>query len=164
MRQGILVLGLGSRLMMDDGAGVAVVEALASQGREVPGVPVRYEVGETDFAYSLALAGQAGQLILVDAVAAGLPPGSVSVWRLGELRAAGPGLSQHQAHLVDLLLQSGLDVPALLIGIEPYRVAFHLGLSPEMEAQLDEIAARVWAAIARIVTGRLDRIDRGHGL
>lgn len=84
-----LVLGLGSRLLMDDGVGIAVVEALA----ERPFCAARYEVVETDFAHGLALAEEANRLILVDAVAAGGNPGAVNVWHLCELGPTGPGLS-----------------------------------------------------------------------
>lgn len=143
----VTVLGLGNRLLMDDGVGVAVVETLAR--RQARSGPVRYEVVETDFAYGLVLAEEADRLILVDAVTAGAEPGTVSVWRLCELGSAGPGLSLHQAHLVDLLLRSGQATSAVLVGIEPFRIGFHWGLSAEMEERFE----RTVEDVGRVVEG-----------
>lgn len=145
----LLVLGLGNRLMMDDGVGVAVVEALARQ--QPPGERVRYEVVETDFAYGLELAAQAERLVLVDAVEFGGRPGEVATLPLREIDPAGPGLSLHHAHLVDLLLCREPETAAVLVGIEPFQIGFHLGLSTEMEQRFEQIVAQVKGEIERLL-------------
>lgn len=134
----MLVLGLGNRLMMDDGIGVEVVERLASQPDGI-----RYAVAETDFAYALELAAEAASVLIVDAAMTGGAPGTVSLLPLADLAVARPGLSMHQLHFVDLLLQLGLPKRGALIGIEPAQIEFHLGLSDELRPRLDEIVSHV---------------------
>lgn len=140
-----LVLGVGNRLMMDDGVGIAVVELLARS--QPPDGEVRYEIGETDFAYCLELAEQTDRLILVDAVATDQRPGDVTLVPLKQISPSGPGLSLHHAHLVDLLLQRDPQTNAVLVGIEPFEIAFHWGLSPELEGEFDRIVRAVKEAI-----------------
>lgn len=141
----LLVLGIGNRLMMDDGVGVLVVEALAAR-RPVEAI---YAVGETDVDYCLDLALLAPYLILVDAAATGRAPGTVTTFPLGEVTAMGAGLSLHHVHLLDLLHQHQPRKRGALIGIEPYRVDFHWGLSGELAERWDQILTGVEAAIAQ---------------
>lgn len=144
----VLVLGVGNRLMMDDGVGVAVVEHLAAHAP--PDDRVRYEIGETDFAYCLELAEQTDQLILVDAVMTEKGPGDVTVLELRALSPAGPGLSLHHAHLVDLLLQHDPETSAVLVGIEPFQIDFHWGLSPVLAGRFAGIVRAVKEAIGQV--------------
>lgn len=152
----MLVLGLGNRLMMDDGVGVAVVEALAGQEPE-PGV--RYEVGETDFDHCLALAAETDCLIVVDAAVTGRRPGEVSVLPLRELAACRPGLSGHELHFLDLLLRLRSVERGALIGIEPFQIELHFGLSPALGEQMGEIISAVRTAIAQVL--RTQDLPRG---
>lgn len=141
-------MGVGNRLMMDDGVGLLVVEHLAKE--QASDEEVCYAVGETDFAYCLELAAQTDRLILVDAVETNQRPGAVTLFPLQELSPAGLGLSLHHAHLVDLLLQQDPFTTAVLVGIEPFHIAFHWGLSPELEGRFAQIVDDVRAAIARV--------------
>ncbi|HWI62502.1 MAG TPA: hydrogenase maturation protease [Symbiobacteriaceae bacterium] len=142
-----LVLGLGNRLMMDDGIGVAVVELLAGQE---PVEGVRYEVGETDFDHSLDLAAGCDRLIVVDAAVTGRQPGEVFVLPLRELVHVRSGLSVHELHFVDLLMRLKSVERGALIGIEPFRIDFHFGLSPELQAGLGTVVSSVRAEIERL--------------
>ncbi len=144
----VLVLGLGNRLMMDDGVGVAVVEALARL--EPPDRLIRYEVGETDFAYSLELALEANCLIVVDAVLRQGNPGDVSILPLPEVSSPATGISLHEAHFLDLLQQVAPGKAGVLIAIEPYRIDLHWGLSPTLNEAFDSIVARVRQVVGRL--------------
>lgn len=141
----LLVLGLGNRLMMDDGIGVVVVEALSRQ--HPPDGTISYAIGETDFDYCLDLATRAKDLVIVDAAITGKRPGDISTFPLLEMACQRPGLSLHHVHFLDVLLQ--LDAPrsGTLIGIEPHQIDFHLGLSRTLDDQLDAIVDKVKAAI-----------------
>ncbi len=141
----VLVLGLGNRLMMDDGVGVAAVEALARQ--QPPCEGLRFEVGETDFEYCLALAEGADDLILVDAAVTGSSPGSVTLMPLHEAAARRPGISQHHLHFLDLLLQRDPAKRPTLIGIEPHQITYGLGLSAVLGSQFEIIVERVRALV-----------------
>lgn len=141
----LLVLGLGNRLMMDDGIGVAVVEALA--GQDPPDGRIHYAVGETDFAYCLDLAADCERLLVVDAVVMGRRPGDVAVLPLRELAARGRGLSMHDLHLIDLLLHGKSAQQGALIGIEPFHIDLCYGLSAALSEQFEAILGKVRTAI-----------------
>lgn len=143
----ILVLGIGNQLMMDDGVGIEVVRRLS---REHTGV--RYAVGETDFDYCLSLALEARFLVVVDAAQTGKEPGEVTVFPLHTITGSRPGLSLHQTHFLDMLTRTEPPVPGILIGIEPYQIDFHWGLSDRLQAQLESIVSRVQAAIGQVTT------------
>lgn len=141
----VLVLGLGNRLMMDDGVGVAVVEALSREQTVDEGV--RYAIGETDFEYCLDLVAPAESLLIVDAAVTGKGPGEVSLLPLHDLVVCRPGLSLHQLHFVDLLLQRARPENGALIGIEPQQIEFHLGLSSLLRDQFDAVVNSVRSTI-----------------
>lgn len=146
MKPPVLVLGLGNRLMMDDGIGVAVVEALAEQ--QGPADPsIRYEIGETDFDYCLALAADAARLIVVDAVVSGRRPGEVVLLPLRELSARGRGFSMHHLHFLDGLLHLQALERGVLIGIEPDQIDVHFGLSRILKERFAEIVGVVQSHI-----------------
>lgn len=145
----VLVLGLGNRLMMDDGVGVAVVEALARL--EPPDRLVRYEVGETDFAYSLELALESDCLIVVDAVLQQRNPGDMAILPLQEVSPSAAGISLHDAHFLDLLQQVAPGKAGVLIAIEPYRIDLHWGLSPVLNKAFDSIVAGVRQVVGRLI-------------
>lgn len=141
-----LVLGLGNRLMMDDGVGVVVVEHLAE---EALAEGVRYEVGETDFDYCLELVQGCDSLIVVDAAVTGRRPGDVFVLPLRELACCRPAISVHEQHFLDLLLRQKAVASGILIGIEPFQIEFHVGLSSELQRRLGQIISRVRCEIVQ---------------
>lgn len=144
----ILVLGIGSRLMMDDGIGVNVVETLAKQTPEDEFVS--YEIGETDFEYSLDLMLRAEYLIIIDAAITGKKPGEVSIFLLSELQSVNQGISQHNLHFLDLVNQLDQRKKGVMIGIEPFHIDFHWGLSCELSEIFGTIVGKVEDTIERI--------------
>ncbi|WP_026688532.1 hydrogenase maturation protease [Alteribacter aurantiacus] len=120
-----MVLGIGNQLMMDDGIGIYVVEAL----KEDLAIPmVDYVIGESDIEYCLDRVEGADQVIVIDAMLGGKKPGEITVSHLSELDAMETlPISPHNLHLFHVLQQTGKDT--IVIGIEPEQLAFHIGLS-----------------------------------
>lgn len=144
----ILVLGIGSRLMMDDGVGVYVVETLAKQCVDDPWVA--YEVGETDVEYCLDLMQRADYLIVIDATKLGKPPGEWSTFQLREHMSRRPGISQHNLHFLEVMQQMDRGKKGVIIGIEPFQVDFHWGLSKELSEHFDRIVREVKDTVERV--------------
>ena len=144
----ILVLGIGSRLMMDDGIGVYIVETLAKQTPEDEWLT--YEVGETDLEYSFDLMLCAEYLIVIDAVITGKKPGEMSIFLLSELQFVNQGISQHNLHFMDLVNQLAQRKKGVMIGIEPFHIDFHWGLSRELSEIFGTIVDKVEDTIERI--------------
>lgn len=133
------VVGIGNRLYCDDGIGCEVVRRLCA---EYPDRRIKYLVGETDIAYCLSHI-FTRQVILVDAVKAGCEPGSVHIYTPDEfLLGFNNGFSMHNLHLLTLF-NNNTKFDIRIIGIEPYEVILHAGLSGKMIKLLDRIVLTI---------------------
>lgn len=135
----LMVIGIGNRLYCDDGIGCKAVQRLCKKNLDRR---VEYLVGETDIDYCL-LHIHTRQVVLVDAVKAGCQPGSVHTYDPNEfLLVINNGFSMHNLHLLTLL--NSVDNRNIrIIGIEPYEVTLHAGLSYRMEESLDRIVQTI---------------------
>lgn len=146
----VLVLGVGNILLADEGIGVRVVEAFR-QRYAVPAEVEAVDGGTAGMGLIDLIAGRE-HLIVVDAVAAGGPAGSV-------VRLAGAEivpflrqrLSPHQLGLLDLLayleLMETAPQSVTIIGITPADLSLSLELSPGLRAALDGLADRIAAEL-----------------
>ncbi len=147
----VVVLGVGNLLMTDEGVGVRVAQRL-----EAPGAlpdDVRVVDGGTSTHELLEDLEDLDLLVIVDAVAAGGPPGRI-------VRLEGDGipsafsnkLSPHQHGINDLLAALRLlgRAPARVVvhGMTPKRLELGMELSAEITEALPELAARVLAEVA----------------
>ncbi|MCM2322604.1 MAG: hydrogenase maturation protease [Oligoflexia bacterium] len=134
------VVGIGNPYRNDDGAGVAVAEALLRSplrdGLEV----VNAEDVLENHVFPLA-AGAARNILLVDAVrCGGAPVGSLIFGRLREMEELAGGLSTHKLSLATsgaLLESRGKAV--YLLGIAAGSTDFGRGLSEEVAKSADTI-------------------------
>ncbi len=123
----ILIAGLGNILMRDDGAGVHVI-------REILGHPIAHtkaiEIGCAVFD-SLHELEKAERIILIDAMEAGGPPGSVYLCDMSEIDGNTEKGSLHHLTIINAM-QIFLQYKAStikLIGIEPEIIDLGLELS-----------------------------------
>lgn len=138
----LLVLGIGSRLMGDDGIGPRVADTLRETAR--PGREVL--AAETDFGYALEYLRPGDHVVLIDAVQSGAAPGSVRVFPAAQVTRK---LSQHEACWEQLCHMGAAD--CVLIGIEAAEIRECLSLSPRLKARFPEIC--------REIAGLLDAIE-----
>lgn len=138
----LLVLGLGNVLCGDDGAGVAVIHRLRA-GYDIPR-EVRVVDGGTLGLDLLALVAASDEVIIVDAVRADAPPGTLV--RLEDDEVATTvyeRLSPHQIGVADLIAGASLcdaypdDV--VIVGVVPAMTDLQLGCTPDVDARLDEL-------------------------
>ena len=148
-----LVLGLGNILLGDEGVGVRVVERLEAQYDFPEGV--RVLDGGTLGLDLLPYVEAASRLLVVDAVRANKPPGSL-------VRLAGDKVpifldaakvSAHQEGLQDLLAVSALVgcLPHDLVfwGVQIESPGVGLALSPAVAGQVDALADKVLEELGR---------------
>lgn len=146
----VVVLGVGNVILGDEGLGVRCVERLAAVGALPPGVVVID--GGTSSHELLGEIEDAELLVIVDAVAGAGPPGEIVRIDGDRLAAAfSQRLSPHQHGIRDLLATLALlgRAPAriVVLGMAPARIDLGLELSPEIEAALPALAARVVAEV-----------------
>jgi hydrogenase maturation protease len=141
-----LIVGLGNPLRGDDGVGVRVAQALT--GWVLPD-GVKVVDGGTPGLELVNLMEDWPRVILVDAANVGRKAGQFVRFTLDETRLLGQDqhLSVHGAGLRDaLLLAQALDVlPAevIIFGVQPARLDWQEGLSPEVEAALPGLVQSV---------------------
>jgi len=149
----VVVLGVGNVLMSDEGVGVHAVEAL-ERAWELP-EGVRCVDGGASTQELLGDLENLDQLIIVDAVSAGLEPGGVTRVE----GAAVPSVfttrfSPHQTGISDLLATLKLVGRApgsvVLFGVQPVRLTLDLELSAKVAARVPELCASVVLELSRL--------------
>ena len=149
--QPILVLGIGNILLRDEGVGVRVVEAM----RELP-LPDDVELvdGGTSGADLVDLIADRRRLIVVDAIDAGSPPGSVFRLRPQDLvPEAGDSISLHQIGVVESLHIAGqlgcLPGETVILGIQPGAIEPGLTLTDALAAAVPRAVEAILAEVRR---------------
>jgi hydrogenase maturation protease len=146
---GVVVLGVGNLIMGDEGVGVRCVEWL--EGRLPAGV-VAID-GGTSTHELLGELENLELLVIVDAVVADGPPGTVIRLEGDHIPSAFSNkLSPHQHGLNDLLANLrflGRSPRRLVLyGVTPRRIALGMELSAEVAAVVPDVGARVIAELA----------------
>ncbi len=142
----VLVLGIGNLVMGDDGVGVLVAQQLQQRYRFPDNVEVMD--GGTLGLDLLPKLENISNLIMIDAVETGKPAGTCVRLYGEELPIAlETKLSPHQMGLKDLLAVSSLmghtPKEMVLIGVQPGSIDMEIGLTVEVEAQLEILIANV---------------------
>jgi hydrogenase maturation protease len=173
----VLVLGLGNVLCGDDGAGVVVVHRLREGYELPPGVQVLD--GGTLGMSLLAIVADADDLVLVDAVAADAPAGTLlRIEGDDVVTTVAERLSPHQVGVADLLTAARFvdryPRRVVVLGVVPESIELGLGRTPAVERALpalldrvlDELRARGVDAVPRrnLVEGDRDHVARVLGL
>jgi hydrogenase maturation protease len=148
---GTVVLGLGNPLMGDDGLGLAVLQRLRDEW-ELP-AEVELVDGGTWGMNLLPLIEDAGRLLLLDAIRAGSPAGTVIELERERLpRYLAHKLSPHQIDLKEVLalaeLRGTLPDITVAIGAEPDTVTFSTELSPALADAVQSVTLVVVARLA----------------
>ncbi len=143
-RHQTVVIGIGNPLMGDDGIGLAALQRI--QALEFVPYVERVD-GGTWGMNLLQFVEESRRLLVLDAIEAGLEPGSPVTLEGDEIpRFLSTKLSPHQIELREVLalaeLRGTLPEEVVAIGIQPGRVEMSERLSPAVEARLDDLVER----------------------
>jgi len=150
----LLILGLGNVLYGDDGLGVLAVH-LIERDYEIP-AGVRVADGGTLGLSLLPLLQQARRVVIVDAIASpGAAPGELVRLESAEVAPAVQSrLSPHQIGVADLLtgatLAECMPDELVLLGLVPESLAFEVGLTATVEAEMRSLIRGVIAEAERM--------------
>jgi len=155
LRAGLpLIVGFGSRLVADDGAGPAVVEALRAGG--VPAA-VRVEEGGQDALRIAGLWRGEPEIWLIDALERGAPAGTIHRVPHEELLAIPQRhATAHWLSLPESLRWLAHGYPELrgveyrLWGIEPLRLELKEGLSEPVREAVARLCAELLGELERV--------------
>ena len=145
-RIGVLVLGLGNVLLGDDGLGAAAVAQVEREYCLPPSVHL--EDGGTLGLSLLGLIAESDHVILVDAVRADSPPGTLIRLDGGNVNdAVRDRLSPHQIGVADLLDAARLidcyPVTVTLLGLVPDVIDLSVARSSVVNDRLHELVAAI---------------------
>ena len=145
-----IVLGLGNLLNKDEGLGVQAVRLLDAQLGAQDGVEL-LDGGVLGLSL-LMLVEECSHLLVLDAVDAGQPVGSVVELSRDQLPLySGIKLSQHQVTFQEVLglakIRDNLPKNLHLIGIQPKDLSIGLDLSLEVAQSLPEVVQRATAVL-----------------
>ncbi len=149
---GVLVLGLGNRLLGDDAAGPLVVDALAT--REGMAGVVLHDGGTVGLSLLPSIE-DAAAFIAVDAAEFGGPPGTVRVFEGAcmDRQLGGRKRSAHEVALFDLMataeLRGCLPERRALVAVQPASTALALAPTPRVAAAIPALCDAVEALVAR---------------
>lgn len=144
-QRSVLILGVGNILLRDEGLGVRAVEYL----RERYEIPPSVEVvdGGTAGLGLLELLRDFSNVIIIDALAADSPPGTIFRITERELKKSPPFMTTaHEIGVADLLAVAeleGITPDVVVIGMEPGELSPGLELTPLAAAKLPRIAELV---------------------
>lgn len=147
----VLVLGIGNLVMSDDAVGVFVAQRLQKEYRFADNVEIMD--GGTLGLDLLPKLENITNLIMIDAVETGEAAGTCVRLSGQELPIAlQTKVSPHQMGLKDLLAVSELmghsPKEMVLIGVQPGSIEMEVGLTPEVEAQLETLVSNVLDELA----------------
>ncbi len=150
----VLVLGLGNTFRQDDGLGVRAVERLL-QRYELP-AEVRVRVGAVLGVHLLTDLEGVQHLIVVDAIRANNPPGTLIRLEGEEVpHMFTARVSLHEMALSELLALAevfGFRPPHIVaLGLVPASMGMGPDLSPEIAERLDMLVEAVWDEIVSCV-------------
>ncbi len=150
----IVVLGVGNLLCRDEGIGVRVLQELTTQ-YQMP-ASVTLIDGGTAGLRLLPLLEQADHLIVVDAVDAGVTPGTVLVFgpEMAETKMS-PQVSLHEMGPMELLAMleasSGQRLPTTIIGVQPADISpWDDTLSEAVTRAMPQAISHVLAELKRL--------------
>ena len=144
-----LVIGVGNRWRGDDGVGPGTIEALA----HLDGLDADLLTLDGEPARLVAAWQGRTFVVVVDAIVAGDPPGTVHVVTdLSRLPGAAPGASSHGGGVSEaVVLGRALEqLPdrLVVVGVEPATVGHGTGLSPMVAGSVDAAVRLIAAEVA----------------
>jgi hydrogenase maturation protease len=148
----VVVIGLGNPLMGDDGLGLAVLDQLRSEYALAP--EVELVDGGTWGMNLLPVIEEAHELILIDAIDAGEPPGTLVRLEHERLpRYLATKLSPHEVDLHDVLalaeLRGTLPLDTVALGLQPKSIELRNSLSDVLRCRVGTLAAAVAQELAQ---------------
>jgi hydrogenase maturation protease len=156
-KRNILILGVGNLLLSDEGVGVHVARRMMDM--DLP-PEVRVVEGGTDGFGLMHVILEADELIVVDAVKGGGPPGSIYRFETADCSPFPDAFktSVHQISILEVIHLSdlvGTTPKTTILGVEPKSLEMGMTLSPEVEARIPRLIELIQEEIGRSLGGSL---------
>ena len=145
----VKAVGVGNRLMMDDGIAIAVLEKLKET---LEANDIEIVIAETDFQFIFHQLNEDDFFIILDAAYSGAPVGSVHSYGLQEAIASyGVTDFQHDMSVFVLMMLYPKPLKGYLISIEVAETGFGCELSEVLKKKFCDICIEVEKIICEMV-------------
>ncbi|WP_066496880.1 hydrogenase maturation protease [Abyssisolibacter fermentans] len=125
----IKVIGIGNRVMSDDGIAIHVLEKIKDEIKMIS-PEIEVIIGETDFVYCLNKINNNDYVIIVDSTFLGLESGKVTLLSFNSIaQYKNFSFTQHDASLINRILNYKSSVKGCIIGIEIYSADYGFDIS-----------------------------------
>jgi hydrogenase maturation protease len=143
----VLIVGIGNRLLGDEGVGIHVVEWLRRSGLPADASLV---LCHTDLLSLAPLYSREPRIIIVDAIQTGDVPGTIHCLREQDFKSYETrSASAHQVSALETALLLKATAPGfekaefIFIGVEPEKIAIGAGLSRAVEEAIPFLLERI---------------------
>lgn len=140
----ILIVGIGNLLWKDDGIGARVIEEMKKMRLSDQIELLDMGTSTMDLIYHLE---EVNKLIVIDAIKAGGPPGTIYRMKPDDLLPSRKGpVSLHDIGLLETLNMAkkrGQEVDTIVIGVEPKTLDWGMELSDEVKQRIPDLIEAV---------------------
>lgn len=148
----MLVIGIGSLIMTDDGIGIRVTHAIKKKLQEHGIVVI---IGETDVQYCMDEIHPDDFLVVIDSMVQGKEPGSIEIVPLHDATKNHSDFhSQHNFSLINAISLTYMDIHGYLIGVEVAEIGFGFELSNALREKFENICHNVLKTVEDIMRQR----------
>lgn len=146
------IIGLGNILRRDDGIGIMILEALLKFYRKTGIDYLNYGTASFDLIHRI---GEFDAVLLIDAIDASLPAGTLKIFELGDIsyNLKDPGTSTHEFDLrgiFEMCVKLDLKTKIYVAGIQVKDTSWAEGLTPVLQKKKNEIIKQVNSFIDKI--------------
>ncbi len=147
----IKVIGIGNRVMGDDGISLYVLEKIQNEILSLK-TDIEVIIGETDFVYCLNKINYDDFVIIIDSSYLGLETGKVTLISFDEFpKVLNYPAAQHDINLVNMIINYKSCLRGYVIGIEIFEIDYSLNISEALNARFEDICEDVINAVKSII-------------
>ena len=139
------VIGLGNILRRDDGIGIIILESLLDFLKKKGIIYLNFGTASFDLIHRI---GEFDAVLLIDAIDASLPAGTLKIFELGDISYClkGSGTSTHEFDLrsiFELYVKLDLKTKIYVAGIQVEDISWEEGLTLPLQKKKDGIAKQI---------------------
>lgn len=134
------VIGVGNKLMMDDGVAFFVLQSIKSvlEDNEIEVI-----IGETDVDFCFSKLNNIDEFYIMDSYFSGKVPGTLTIKKIEDVKKIRKHCAVHSLGLMDLIDIYGIEVKGYFIGIEIGRIDMNIGLSNDLQVKFKDVCSKI---------------------
>ncbi|AWI04992.1 hydrogenase maturation protease [Clostridium drakei] len=135
-----IVIGVGNKLMLDDGVAIFLLENIKSVLEDND---IEVIIGETDVDFCLSKLNNVDEFYIADSYFSDKVPGDLTFKKIKDIKKIRKQCAAHSLGLMDLIDIYGIEVKGYFIGIEIGRIDMNIGLSNDLQVEFKDICSKV---------------------